>query len=40
MHITTMHIGFVRPIIAFLRTDDTTEVIRSYQYEDYRDKMC
>ena len=37
---TTMFNGIGRPTIALLRTDGTVEVLRRYQYEDYRDRMC
>ena len=37
---TTMFNGIGHPTIALLRTDGTVEVLRSYQYEDYRDRMC
>ena len=37
---TTMFNGIGHPAIALLRTDGTVEVLRSYRYEDYRDRMC
>ena len=37
---TTMFNGIAHPAIALLRTDGTIDVLRSYQYEDYRDRMC
>ena len=37
---TTMFNGIGHPAIALLRTDGTIEVLRSYRYEDYRDRMC
>lgn len=37
---TTMFNGIGHPAIALLRADGTVEVLRSYQYEDYRDRMC
>jgi carboxynorspermidine decarboxylase len=37
---TTMFNGIGHPSIALLHTDDTIETLRSYQYEDYRDRMC
>lgn len=37
---TTMFNGIGHPSIALLHTDGTIETLRSYQYEDYRDRMC
>lgn len=37
---TTMFNGIGHPAIALLHTDGTIETLRSYQYEDYRDRMC
>lgn len=37
---TTMFNGIGHPAIALLHTDGTVETLRSYQYEDYRDRMC
>ncbi len=37
---TTMFNGIGHPAIAFLHTDGTVETLRSYRYEDYRDRMC
>ena len=37
---TTMFNGIGHPAIALLHTDGTIETLRSYRYEDYRDRMC
>ena len=37
---TTMFNGIGHPSIALLHTDGTVETLRSYRYEDYRDRMC
>ena len=37
---TTMFNGIGHPSIALLHTDGTIETLRSFQYEDYRDRMC
>ena len=37
---TTMFNGIGHPSIALLHTDGTIETLRSYLYEDYRDRMC
>ena len=37
---TTMFNGIGHPSIALLHTDGTIETLRSYRYEDYRDRMC
>lgn len=37
---TTMFNGINHPAIALLHTDGAVEVLRSYGYEDYRDRMC
>lgn len=36
---TTMFNGIHHPTLALLRTDGTTEVLREFRYEDYRDRM-
>lgn len=36
---TNMFNGIHHPTLALLRTDGTTELLRKYNYEDYRDRM-
>jgi carboxynorspermidine decarboxylase len=36
---TTMFNGITHPRIVLLRTDDTIETLRTYTYEDYRERM-
>ena len=36
---TTMFNGITHPRIALLRTDGTIETLRTYTYEDYRERM-
>lgn len=36
---TTMFNGVHHPALAMRRADGTTEVLREFRYEDYRDRM-
>lgn len=37
---TNMFNGIRHPSIAFCRSDGTVEILRTFGYEDYRDRMC
>ena len=37
---TTMFNGISHPSVALMHTNGDVEILRNYQYEDYRNRMC